>query len=75
MLNTATTAATTNTKYTYDTSTGKLSDTTVDGTKIAKGTDISAWVVDDTDKLGDKTFKKWTVVLENGTVSEYQSVA
>ena len=75
MLDTATTAATAEKKYTYDTATGKLREPAVDGTKINKGTDISAWVVDDTDKLGDKTFKKWTVVLDkDGTVSEYQSI-
>lgn len=75
MLDTSTTAATADKKYTYDTATGKLSDTAVDGTKIAKGNDISAWVVDNTDKLGDETFKKWTVVLDkNGTVKEYESV-
>ena len=63
------------TQYMLDTATGKLSESAVDGTKINKGTDISAWVVDDTDKLGDKTFKKWTVVLDkDGTVSEYQSI-
>ena len=75
MLDTANTAATTDTSYTYDTSTGKLRDTAATtGTKINKGTDISSWGIDD-DNLGTKTFKSWTVVLDStGTVTEYKAI-
>ena len=74
MLDTSKAAATADSKYTYDTSTGKLRDSAEDGTKINKGTDISSWTTED-DNLGTKTFKSWTVVLDtNGTVKEYQSI-
>ena len=73
MLDTATTALTTDKDYTYDTSKGKIDTEATAATGEITGTDISAWT-ESTDSLGDKTYKTWTVTLDqDGVVKEYKA--
>ena len=73
MLDTATTALTTDKDYTYDTSKGKIDTTATAATGTITGTDISAWT-EAKDSLGDKTYKTWTVTLDkDGVVKAYKA--
>lgn len=78
MLDTSTTGATTNTSYVYDASKGTATKGTATTGDKTTNLDISTWGVDDKvsgdDKLGDKTAKTWTVVLDTaGSVAGYSN--
>lgn len=70
--------------YTYNTATGQLETTaSTGGTALTMNTgetmtDISSWTtktkVGDTDTLGSKTFKKWTLTVgDTGSVTTYKA--
>lgn len=59
--------------FTYEVGTGSIASAASTSGTVITGTDISAWTVD-TDGLGTKTYKKWTLTVDDkGTVTAYKA--
>lgn len=59
--------------FTYEVGTGSIASAASTSGTVITGTDISAWTVDTVD-LGTKTYKKWTLTVDDkGTVTAYKA--